>query len=259
MSYRCYVHQSNEEADDGYEQRALPLLEVGKTIANGGHCTGCHRYVRADAQHEEHEEEEHGEDLRQLLELGYGIRIGNEGQAGATFDHLANVIGTNFVGQMAQNAKDREARQERGGCVQGGHNGRIPVHIVTEFIVRRVHDDVAKANGQRVEALGDRRVPHLRIQDLAPIGLDEVVDAVQRAGQGDGAYQQDAHDDVREEGQEIGRLAGALHAASYDQKDAQPGHEQANDQLPVGQANAIGYLVLLTQHLLAKEFNGKPH
>lgn len=97
------------------------------------------------------------------------------------------------------------------------------MHIVTELVERRVHDDVAKANGQRVEALRDSRIPDLRVQDLAPVGLDEIPNAIDRARQGYRTHQQYAHDDIRKQGEKIGSLARALDAAPYDQKNAQPG------------------------------------
>lgn len=108
------------------------------------------------------------------------------------------------------------------------------MYIVTELIERRVHDDVAKANGERVEALGDRRIPHLGIKDLAPLWLDEIPNTINRSWQGDSPHQQDTHDDIRKEGQKIRCLAGALHTSSYDQKDAHPGEEQTQDQFPIG-------------------------
>lgn len=220
ISYWRYVHQTNEEANDCDEERALPLLEVGETISDGSHRTGSHRYIGPNAEDEQHEEEHDREDLRQLLELCNGIGIRDESQTSSSLHHTANVIGADFMCQMSQDAKDREAGEEGGRRIQGSHNRGIPMDVVAKFVEGRIHDYVAKANGEGVEALSDSRIPDLRIQNLLPVGLNEVVDAIQRSRQGYGSNQENAHDDIRKQGEEVGGLSRALNSSTNDEEDA---------------------------------------
>lgn len=210
------------------------MLEVGETISDSSHRAGGHCDVGADTEHEEHKEEQHREDLWQSFEFGDGIGVRDERQAGTSFDHTTNIICANLMRQVSQNTEDRESGQQRGGCVQQSYNCGIAIDIVTELVEGRVHDDVAKADGQRVEALCDGGIPHLRVQNLAPLWLDEVQNAIGRSWQCYCPHQQDTHDDIREESQKVRGLAGALHAASYDEEDTYPGEEQTQDQFPVG-------------------------
>lgn len=78
-----------------------------------------------------------------------------------TFDYLSNVGRAGLVCQMAQNAENRETGQQTGERVQRRNNGRITVYIVLKAIERRVHNQVAKAHGQREKALRDGRIPNL--------------------------------------------------------------------------------------------------
>lgn len=136
--------------------------------------------------------------------------------------------------QVSQNTEDRESRQQWGSCIQQSYNCGIAVHIVTELVEGRVHDDVAKADRQRVEALCDGCIPHLGIQNLSPLRLDEVQNAISRSRQCYCPHQQDTHDDIRKESQKVRGLAGTLHAASYDEEDTYPGEKQTQDQFPAG-------------------------
>lgn len=100
--------------------------------------------------------------LRHKLESCNCIGITDECESSAWIDHIANVIGANFMCQMTQNAEYRNARNQRCEGIQRCHNCRIPIHIVFEFIERRVHNQIAKAHGQREETLCNRCIPNLK-------------------------------------------------------------------------------------------------
>lgn len=48
------------------------------------------------------------------------------------------------------------------------------VHILVKIIEGGVHDQRSETDGQREEHLCDGRVPHMRIEQLGPLGLQEV-------------------------------------------------------------------------------------
>lgn len=152
---------------------------------------------------------------------------------------------------MSQDTKYRASSQQGGNRVQTGHNQCIPVHIVAELVEGGVHNDVAEAHGQRVEALGHCCVPDFRIQDLAPLGPDEVVNAIDGPWESYGTYQKDTHDDVGEYGQEVRGLSGTFDAPTNDEKNTGPGQEQAKDQFPVGQTDSILDIGQLMQDFFA--------
>lgn len=114
-----------------------------------------------------------------------------------------------------------------------------PVNAMIKSIVGGEHDDGATAHGQREETLDDSLLPDDGVQQLAPLGPQKEDDAVDGALQGDGSAQQGKEHDVGEQGQEIGRLAGTLHAAHYHQEYDDPRDKQRNGQLPVGRTDAI--------------------
>lgn len=238
----------------------MPLLQCGELILEHRCQARHHAHVAANAQHEEHEEEQHREELRHKLKLGYGIRIRNECQTGAAIDDTRNIRGIILIRQVAQNAKDDDAREQ--GCerVQGGNNvsvsvvGRgerklilaewqrsldLPVDILAKTIVGRVHDNVAKTDGQREEHLSDCCIPYLRLQQLVPLRLEEVQHAIDGAGQRQSTHKQYQHDHVRKYGQKIGCLPGTLDAAKHNQCNDEPGTGQGHSQAPAGPANAV--------------------
>lgn len=102
--------------------------------------------------------------LRREGESRNSIWIGNECHSRSTFYDRLDVVGVHFMRQMTQNAENRATGQYWCECVQRSNNRRIAVHIMVEFIERRVHDDIAEANGQREEALHDSLIPHLSKQ-----------------------------------------------------------------------------------------------
>lgn len=108
-----------------------------------------------------------------------------------------------------------------------------------EVVVRGIHGHRAEANSEREERLCNGGVPHRRVQDLVPRGLEEEDDAVDRSFQRHRADQQTDHHEVREEGQEVGGFTGALHALADHHVNEDPAGQQRQHQLPRGQPESI--------------------
>lgn len=103
------------------------MWQLGKAILDHIDHTGGHAYITANAQHQQHEEEEHGKQLRQILKLGYSLRIRDKGQASAALDHLRYVRGVCLVRQIAQNTKDDAAGQNGGKRIYSCDNDDVSV------------------------------------------------------------------------------------------------------------------------------------
>lgn len=110
---------------------------------------------------------------------------------------------------------------------------------MAKSIVGRVHDNVAKANGQREEHLGDSCIPHLGLEQFVPLRLQEVEDTISGSRQSQGTHQQYEHNDIGEQRQEVGRLAGALDAAEHNAGYNEPSDSQSQRQAPTGIADAV--------------------
>lgn len=81
------------------------------------------------------------------------------------------------------------------------------VHILVEIIKGGVHHQGAEADGQREEHLGDGRIPHMGIQQLRPLGFQEVNYAPPGSWQSHSPDQQDKHNHIGKQGQEVGGFA----------------------------------------------------
>lgn len=81
--------------------------------------------------------------------------------------------------------------------------GYLPVYILAKTIVGGVHDNIAKAYGQREEDLGNSCIPHLRLQQLVPLWFQKVKDTIRSTRQSQGAHQQYQHDQVGEQSEKI--------------------------------------------------------
>lgn len=205
----CDVDQTQQISYNRNKDHNVPLLLRGKLILEHRRQARDHGHIAANAQHEEHEKEEYREELRYHLELGNGIGIRDESQAGSAIHYTRNIRGIILVRQVAQDAKDDDTREQRSERVQGGYNVGIPaaeregitregggaaggpnspVDILAETIVGGVHDNVTKADGKREEHLGDSCIPHLRLQQLMPLRLEEVQDAIDGPRQGESTY-----------------------------------------------------------------------
>jgi len=88
----------------------LPLAELRKSILDDADDYVAQSDVSADAEYEEHQKEEHGEELRYYREFRQGLRIGHESQAGSAADNAAYVVAADLVGQIAQDTEDDGAR-----------------------------------------------------------------------------------------------------------------------------------------------------
>lgn len=250
-TYRRHIDQSHQEATHRGGQRHLPVLPALELVADDRDNCALQGHNGPDAQDEEHEEEQDGEELRHRLELGDGVRVRDEGQPGATAHHIPDILDLQVVRQVAQNGEYRDPAQQAGQRVQRGHDHGIAVDAMVEAIVRGEHDDRPGADGQREEALHHRLLPDRGVQQLAPLRLQEEDDAVLGALQRHGSDEQHEEHHVGEQGQEVGRLAGALHAAHDHQEDDHPGDEQRQRQLPVRTTNAVRDVQLLLDHYVA--------
>lgn len=103
-----------------------------------------------------------GTNLWQELEAGDRVWVRDEGESGAALDHLGDVCGAGLVRQVAEDAEDGAAGDHRGEGVQRRDDVDVSVDVVAELVERRVHHDVAEADRQREEHLGDRSEPDLR-------------------------------------------------------------------------------------------------
>jgi len=108
------------------------------------------------------------------------------------------------------------------------------VHILVEIIEGGVHDQSAKADGQREEHLGDGRIPHMWVDQLGPLRLHKVNNSLPGSWQSNGPDQQDKHYYIGKQGQEIGGFSRAPNALGQNSADDHPGGQEAQHQIPAG-------------------------
>jgi hypothetical protein len=89
----------------------------------------------------------------------------------------------------------------------------------------------------------------LGVEELLPVGPDEVEDAGAGPLERHRSHQQAEQNDEREDGEEIGRLPRALHPLGADAEGDGPRAQQTEGQLPVGVADPVLDVSLLPQHL----------
>jgi len=109
-TYRRAIDNANREAEDRNASGDLPLAESRKSIFDDADDYVAESDISAYAEHEEHQKEEHGEELRYYREFRQGFRIGDESQAGSAANNAAYVIAADLVSQIAQNTEDGGAR-----------------------------------------------------------------------------------------------------------------------------------------------------
>ena len=124
----------------------------------------------------------------------------------------------------------------------------LPVYVVPEVIVRRVGDDGTETDREREETLGDGRVPNIWFQKFRPFRGDEEEDPGRGTFQGHCPDEESQQDDVWENCEEVGELAGAFHALERYQNNGRPTDEEAQRQLPVWQSNPVVDAVFLLKH-----------
>lgn len=133
---------------------------------------------------------------------------------------------------------------------------------MSEFIVRGVHDDVAKAHGQREKHLRNSCEPDLKkreskrmfkidrnkdfdclsylwIQNSVPLWLEEVNNTRRSALQSHRSDEQDDQNDIGEDGQEVGCLSRTVNASNQHQHDDHPGDEQGQAERQVWRSDSI--------------------
>ena len=116
-----------------------------------GRCDGRDEAHRgAQAQRDQHQEEEDREDLWYQVELGQHLRVADEGEAGPGLDDLLHGK-PQLVGEMAKDGEDDGAGQKGGEGVGEADDESVLVGVVTELVVRTVGGQGSKPNTQREE------------------------------------------------------------------------------------------------------------
>lgn len=133
-TYRRYIDQTHKETTNGCGHRYLPVLARLELIAYDRHNGALQCHNRANAQHEQHKEEQRREELRHSLKFRYGIRIGYERQAGSTAHHIPYIIHLQIMRQIAKYGKYRNTTQQTSQRIQCGHNHGIPVKCLIRGI-----------------------------------------------------------------------------------------------------------------------------
>lgn len=110
------------------------------------------------------------------------------------------------------------------------------VHPFVEIIERGIHHQSAKANGQGEEHLSNGRIPDMRIEQLIPLGLHKIGNTLPGTRQRQCSDQQNEHDDVGKECQEIGGLARTAYTLGQCDGYDDPCDQQAQHHLPTGHA-----------------------
>lgn len=87
-----------------------------KSISSHCHDARSHSDVAADAQHKQHDEEKHREELRNEIDFRNRLGICHEGQRDVAFGDILN-IDAHDVRQVPEDSEDDEAGQQRRDCV----------------------------------------------------------------------------------------------------------------------------------------------
>jgi len=109
-TYRRAIDNANREADDRNASSDLPLAELRKSIFDNADDYVAQSDISSYTEHEKHQKEEHGKELRYYREFRQSLRIGYESQAGSAANNAADVVAADLVGQIAQNTKYGRAR-----------------------------------------------------------------------------------------------------------------------------------------------------
>ena len=99
-------------------------------------------------------------DLRRVLELCDGHRVGDEGQTGAAVDDLVDRH-VQLFSQVAQDREDGESCQQWRQRVGDADDERVAIDVVAELVVGRVVDQSPESHGQGEEWLRHCLVPDL--------------------------------------------------------------------------------------------------
>lgn len=130
------------------------------------------RELAAEPEDEEHEEEEHGPDLRR----GHAedrLRVHDEGEARARVHDLGDGHAL-LVRQEAHDGEDGEAGEHGRAQVRHGDDQGVGVAVVGELAVGRQRDEGAAADAERVEHLRGGVPPHVGVAQDLPARRDVV-------------------------------------------------------------------------------------
>lgn len=137
-THRCNVDEANEKSKNGNNEDQLPVFRIREMIAKNAKNGAAKSDSASNAEYEHHDEEQDGEKLWDKIELGQRFRIRDESQPCTTTNHLWYISVTQFVGQIAENAKNRTSCYQAGESVQSSHYKYVPVmkkivNYYTEF------------------------------------------------------------------------------------------------------------------------------
>ena len=121
------AHQEAGGAEQEHEQR-LVVLGLGDGIVEGREDGLQQRKLRVQSQQEQHGEEKDGPELGGR-EPGQGVRVGDEGEAGAAPDDVIDVVEASLTLQLPEDGEDDDARDDRGQEIQGGDDRRGDVYL----------------------------------------------------------------------------------------------------------------------------------
>lgn len=128
-TYRCAINNADRKTENRNASGDLPLIKPRELVLNDADDDIAEGNGSADTQHEEHQEEEHGEELWHHREFRQSFRIRYEGQTCPSAYDTANVVAADLVGEIAQNSEDSRARHQAGTEIQTRHNRAVPAKV----------------------------------------------------------------------------------------------------------------------------------
>ena len=136
------------------------LIHVWEGIVNCRCDGGDKSHSRAEAEGDQHQEEEDSEDLGDEVEFGEDLGVADEGEAGPRLDHLGHRK-VQLVSEVAEDGEDDGAGQEGGEGVREADDERVLVGVVSELVVWTVCGQSSESNTEGEEGLGHCCVPNL--------------------------------------------------------------------------------------------------
>lgn len=117
-THRCDVHEPDEEAEHRRARRHPAVPQRRELVAQDRNEAVLQSDDRADAECEQHEEEQYGEHLRNEFEFGDCVRVRDECETSAALDDRTDVFHAEVVRQIPENAENGDARNQTSACVQ---------------------------------------------------------------------------------------------------------------------------------------------
>jgi len=109
-TYGRAINDAKRETKDRDTSGDLPLVKSRKLVLDDAYDHIAEGNGSAYTQYEQHQEEQHGEELRDYREFCQGFRVRNEGQACPCTYDATDIIAADLMGEIAQNSKDSRAR-----------------------------------------------------------------------------------------------------------------------------------------------------